>query len=648
MIDLYNRLKNEKSSYLLQHSKNPIDWYPWGAEAFEKALTEDKPVFLSIGYSSCHWCHVMAKESFEDVEIAEILNKFFVSIKVDREERPDIDTIYMSACQSFTGSGGWPLNVFMTPDQKPFFVGTYFPKNDSIGMIGFRRILLLIAENWKTNRKKLLKQADNIIYSLSNKQEHNLKSNLKLADSATVFYEKIFDKQNGGFGKSPKFPSPHNILFLLSYYQRYNNPKCLKMAEKTLIGMYRGGMFDHIGFGFFRYSTDEKFLVPHFEKMLYDNVMLIIAYCKAYELTNKRIYLEIAEKTAFFLKNEFLSQFGGFYSSQDADVEGDEGKFYLFSQEEIVKLLGSYDGETFMSFYNFSTDGNFEGKNIPNLIIQKEYDSSLEIMRKKVYDYRKKRFELNTDKKILTFWNTLAVSAFSMLYRITSNKEYLKTALLTNEFINQNLCDNDRLFAKYDQDTNNTEGFLDDYAGYIFSQLSLYESTLEERYLNKAKTFCNTVCSNFQCESGGYYFYSHNSEKLIIRPVETYDGALPSGNSFMSYNFVKLFNLTDDIEYEELAEKQLNFMTGEAIKYPVGHAMFLTALLEFFDPPTKIMVIPKGNTDKNKLVISLPSDANILIKEPNENYTLKNNKTTYYVCDKRGCMMPTNKKPKKS
>lgn len=336
MIVLSNHLRYETSPYLLQHADNPVEWYPWCTEAFQRAKEEDKPIFLSIGYSTCHWCHVMAHESFEDQEIAALLNRNFISIKVDKEERPDIDSIYMTVCQAFTGSGGWPTSIFMTPEQKPFFAGTYFPKNARGGMIGLRELLTVICEKWETDRAALLHQAESIVAQLGHHGTVSGPVDTELPGTAVALYKQVYDRKHGGFGGAPKFPAPHNLLFLLAYYERRRDPACLKMAEQTLIQMYRGGLFDHIGFGFCRYSTDERFLVPHFEKMMYDNALLILAYCKAYAVTKKPLYLEIAERTAAYILRDMTAPGGGFYSAQDADSDGEEGKFYLFTPDEIM------------------------------------------------------------------------------------------------------------------------------------------------------------------------------------------------------------------------------------------------------------------------------------------------------------------------
>ena len=365
-----NHLKNQTSPYLIQHAENPVDWYPWCEEAFERARKEDKPVFLSIGYSTCHWCHVMAHESFEDEEIAEILNKNFVSIKVDKEERPDIDSIYMSVCQAITGSGGWPTTIFMTAEQQPFFAGTYFPKSSVNGHTGFKELLEAVTEKWNSDRDALIESAEEIIAFLDSKASNaaTFSDEKSLINQAMVQYERTFDEKYGGFGTAPKFPTPHNLLFLMRRYEKSGDKHALLMAEKTLTQMYRGGIFDHIGGGFSRYSTDQFFLVPHFEKMLYDNGLLIMAYSKAYQLTRKRMYRHAAEKTAEFIMREMTAPDGGFYSAQDADSDGEEGKFYLLEPEEIRQVLDEEGTKEFCRIFDITERGNFEGKNIPNLL----------------------------------------------------------------------------------------------------------------------------------------------------------------------------------------------------------------------------------------------------------------------------------------
>ena len=640
--NMSNRLANETSPYLIQHKDNPVNWYPWGNEAFERAKNEDKPIFLSIGYSACHWCHVLAHESFEDEEIAELLNQYFISIKVDKEERPDIDSVYMVVCQAFTGSGGWPTSIFMTADQKPFFAGTYFPKTSRGGMIGLRELLLAIHEKWISDRNILLRDAEKIIKHLNSSKTASDISDIDATHLAVSQYERIYDEKYGGFGLAPKFPTPHNLLFLLDYYERYKTPSCLLMAENTLMQMYRGGMFDHIGFGFCRYSTDKRFLVPHFEKMLYDNALLILAYCKAYAVTKKEIYLEIAEKTARYIIREMTSPEGGFYSSQDADSEGEEGKYYLFKPSELTKVLGEEDGVRFNRHYDITDTGNFEGKNIPNLLKSDPLDHTFETFLTTINEYRKKRTSLYRDEKILTSWNSLMITAMCELYRVSKKNIYLSAAQNADSFIQKNLCDGDTLHVSFHMGKRGVRGFLDDYAAYIFAELSLYRATLESNYLNCAKYLCDKVISDFGDNTGGFYLYGKDHEELILRPKETYDGAIPSGNSLMACNLVRLLLITDEERYKTAAGRQLNFLAQSAAQYPTNHAMFLIALLEHVKPPMKVTAVIDERTDKSSLLLALPQDAIIILRKPTKDYPLKNEKTTYYVCRGHSCLPPTN------
>ena len=643
VVILSNRLAKETSPYLLQHKDNPVDWYPWCREAFERAEREEKPVFLSIGYSACHWCHVLAHESFEDEEIAELLNKHFISIKVDKEERPDIDSVYMAVCQSFTGSGGWPTSIFMTADGKPFFAGTYFPRTSRGGMIGFRELLLVIYEKWTCERDMLLRQSDDIVRHLNKAESLTEAADIDLTHLAVRQYEHIYDKKYGGFGRAPKFPTPHNLLFLLEYYERYKTAPCLNMAEHTLLMMYRGGLFDHIGFGFCRYSTDKKFLVPHFEKMLYDNALLIQAYCKAYTVTKKNLYLDIAEKTAKYILGEMTSSEGGFYSSQDADSEGEEGKYYLFTPSEITAVLGNEDGKRFNRHYDITDAGNFEGKNIPNLLKSDTSDKTLEPLLPLLEEYRKKRSSLHRDEKILTSWNSLMIAAMCELYLAAKKEIYLAAAQNADRFIQKHLCEKETVYVSYRLEKRGVKGFLDDYAAYIFAQLALYRATLEGVYLERAKRLCDKVISDFGDSFGGFYLYGNDHEELILRPKETYDGAVPSGNSLMAYNLVRLSVFTDDERYKREAERQLDFLSKDTSQYPTSHAMFLKALLEHTMPQMTVTVVIDEQTEKSRLPLVLPSAAIvILLPQPTEIYPLKNGRTTYYVCRGNRCLPPTN------
>ena len=573
-----NRLEFEVSPYLLQHKDNPVDWYPWGEEAFEKAKNEDKPIFLSIGYSSCHWCHVIAHESFENEEIAELLNRDFIAIKVDKEERPDIDAVYMSVCQAITGNGGWPTSIFMTPDKKPFFAGTYFPKTRVGAMIGLRELLIAIKDKWDKDRASLIRLSDEVISGLNNNSQASENATIDLAHIASQQFKEIYDEKHGGFGRAPKFPTPHNILFLLSYYEKYKDKDCLKMAENTLIQMYRGGLFDHIGFGFSRYSTDKKFLVPHFEKMLYDNALLILAYLKAFETTKNQLYLDIAEKTASYILEEMTSDEGGFYSAQDADSEGEEGKYYLFTPNEIISVLGEEKGKEFNRHFDITEKGNFECKSIPNLLktqyITRDFSNACSALKK----YRKTRYFLHRDDKILTSWNGLMISAMCKLYLASGKENYLNVAKKADSFIKSHLKENNTLFVSYREGKRGAKGFLGEYSSYIFAQLELYNATNDKQYLDESITMTEKVIEDFSDTDGGFYLYGAENEELILMPKETYDGAIPSGNSLMAYNLVKLAQITD--KFKEQAAKQLDFVATDAIKYPVGYSMLLVALLE--------------------------------------------------------------------
>ncbi len=639
-----NRLQHETSPYLLQHAHNPVDWYPWGEKAFRKAKTEDKPVFLSIGYSTCHWCHVMAHESFENPQTAYILNRHFVSIKVDKEERPDIDSIYMTFCQAFTGSGGWPTSVFMTPDQKPFFAGTYFPPSSWGQMIGFPELLKVIHERWESNRKELLDQADDLISHLQKDERTAFALPDDLMESAIQVYKRIYDRKNGGFGSAPKFPTPHNLLFLMTYHERCGDEECLRMAEHTLMQMYRGGLFDHIGFGFCRYSTDERYLAPHFEKMLYDNALMMMAYCQAYAITKKPLYLEVAEKTAAYILREMTAPEGGFYSAQDADSEGEEGKYYLFTPEEIQRVLGKKNGKAFCRRFDITPSGNFEGKNIPNLLQSDSEDSSFEPFLEPLYSYRKERHSLHLDDKILTSWNALMIVALCRLYQVSGKADYLDAAKRADRFLAENLMEGDTLYVSFRKGKRGVKGFLDDYAAYLFAQLALHGATLEARYLESAKRLCQETNRQFRDdENGGYLLYGADNESLILRPKEAYDGAIPSGNGLMAWCLVRLAQLTGEEAYQQEAQRQLYYLAQEAAQYPTGHAMFLLAQLNHECPPPKVVVVPDTHTDVSQIPLRLPMDAAITpLEEPNEDYPLKNEKTTFYICRGHSCLPPTN------
>ena len=639
-----NHLKNATSPYLLQHAENPVDWYPWCKQAFEKAKSEDKPIFLSIGYSTCHWCHVMAHESFEDKKTAEILNQYFVSIKIDREERPDIDSVYMSVCQAFTGSGGWPMSIFMTWDKKPFFAGTYFPPKSHYGMPGFPDLLDVIVSQWNNNRRKLLQSAEQIITHLKSAEsgDKNIDDE-ELIKRAMQIFSESFDEINGGFSSAPKFPTPHNLLFLMLYAKHKQDSDALKMAEKTLLQMRKGGIFDHIGYGFSRYSTDKYFLAPHFEKMLYDNALLIIAYSAAYYLTNNEIYLDTAEKTTEYILREMTSADGGFYSAQDADSEGVEGKYYNFTLDEIINVLGEEKGKRFAESFDITSNGNFEGVNILNLLKSNDLESDFSEEIHKLYDYRKKRTNLHLDNKILLSWNSLMIAALSMFYRVSRNEKYLNAVVNAQKFIEENMCDGVQLFTSWRDGKHSEKSFLDDYAFYIASLIELYNSTLDKIYLEKAERFCDEAVRQFEdCQRDGFYLCEASYTEIFMNPKETYDGAIPSGNSVMAYNFVRMFQLTENEKYRKLTEKQFEFLSVQAQDYPAGNSVFLLSKLLYENPPEHIVIAVKHKSDFQEIQKELPFLANVSVVLDSVDYPLKNDKVTYYVCKNHTCSPPTN------
>ncbi len=639
-----NLLKNETSPYLLQHAENPVNWYPWCEEAFQKAKEENKPVFLSIGYSTCHWCHVMAHESFEDSKTAEILNEHFISIKVDREERPDIDSVYMSVCQAYTGSGGWPMSIFMTWDKKPFFAGTYFPPKAHYGMPGFSDLLNTIIDRWNSSQKDLFASAEEIIKHLKNTQENiSIQSDNNLIQQAVRYFKHTFDSTYGGFGAAPKFPTPHNLIFLMLYAKQNNNSNALKMAERTLLQMRKGGIFDHIGYGFSRYSTDKYYLAPHFEKMLYDNALLIIAYTVAYNITKNNIYLDTAEQTAEYVLREMTSDDGGFYSAQDADSEGVEGKYYTFSLKEIINILGKTKGKEFARVFDITKKGNFEGMNIPNLLKSNDLKTEFEDEIKKLYEYRKNRFNLHLDDKVLLSWNSLMIVAMAMLYRISKKQKYLNAALKSQEFIEKNMSHRLKLCTSFRDGKFLEHSFLDDYVFYVTALAELYNTTLDKSYLNKAENFLKETVKLFADEeNGGFYLSQSDITELFMNPKETYDGAIPSGNSVMAYNLVRLYQITEKEEYKVLLEKQISFMCNKAYDYPAGNSMFLTSMLLYENNLPHITISLKEDNDLIEIKEKLPFFANISVVKEDSNYPLLNGKSTFYICKDHNCLPPTN------
>lgn len=645
---MHNHLKDQSSPYLLQHAENPVDWYPWCEEAFERARWEDKPIFLSVGYSTCHWCHVMARESFENEAVATILNRYFISIKVDREERPDIDSVYMTFCQAFTGRGGWPMSVFMTAEQKPFFAGTYFPPDTRYGVIGFRDLLLTVAEKWKSDRSSLLQTADQIVAAVHGAEDKMDSEMFLLPQIAATDFSQTFDAKYGGFGPAPKFPIPHNLIFLILYSQIQNDSRSAEQAYRTLEQMRRGGIFDQIGYGFARYSTDAQFLVPHFEKMLYDNALLMLAYSVAYKASGRIAFLDTAVQTAEYVLREMRGADGGFYSAQDADSEGEEGKYYVWTKQEICHILGEDTGEAFCRYYDITEEGNFEGKNIPNLLKGNAMSASFAQEIEKLYQYRKKRAKLHLDDKILTSWNALMMIAMSVLYRITGNQRYLDTARETDRFIQNHLAEGDLLYVSCRDGVRSVQGFLDEYAFDTAALLSLYEVTGEQNYLERAGRMAQAAMEQFEdSASGGYFLYGTKNGTLITRPKETHDGALPSGNGVMAYCLVRLWQLRDGGEkYKKAAERQLGYLAAETAEYPTGHSMYLIGLLFYRNPPRKITVVLSSRDHAGDIMKKLPLYADIrILPEDNSEYSLINERTTYYVCQDHMCLPPVNEIP---
>lgn len=602
-----NRLANEKSPYLLQHAGNPVNWYPWGDEAFDKAKSEDKPVFLSIGYSTCHWCHVMERESFENEDVAAILNSSYVAIKVDREERPDIDHVYMSVCQAMTGQGGWPLTILMTPEKKPFFAGTYFPKYSRMGMPGLVDILTVVSDQWKRERDKFIQAGDQITGALSGWSTSPASGRLTkdTLDQAFKQLRGRFDQHFGGFGSAPKFPMPSTLFFLLRYWKRSGKPDALAMVEKTLEAMSRGGIYDHVGFGFSRYSTDPKWLVPHFEKMLYDNALLALAYTEAFQATGHDYYARIAREIFTYVLRDMTAPEGGFYSAEDADSEGVEGKFYVWIPAEIKEVLGEKDGELFCHLFDITARGNFEGHNIPNLIsapmgkASKKYAlepgelaAKVEELRQKVFTARGKRVHPYKDDKILTAWNGLMIAALAKGAAVFDEPVYRQAAARAVDFIYQHMRRPDgRLLARFRDGEANFPAYLDDYVFLTWGLLELYQATFEAVYLEKAIELVKQTLDLFwDQENSGFYFNGADAEQLITRPKEIYDGALPSGNSVALANLLRLARLTGDEALTETAEKLISAYAGEVGQNPHGYPHFLIGVDFLLGPSREILI----------------------------------------------------------
>jgi uncharacterized protein YyaL (SSP411 family) len=677
----FNRLVFEKSPYLLQHAANPVDWYPWGEEAFHKAEAEDKPVFLSIGYSTCHWCHVMEKESFEDSQVASLLNQVFVPIKVDREERPDIDQLYMSVCQAVTGTGGWPLTVILTPDKKPFFAGTYFPKESRFGRIGLTELIPKIDQLWKGKRGELLESADKILDYL---QQPARKGSIELDESILekAYYQLSggFDPSRGGFGTAPKFPSPHNLLFLLRYWHRTGESRALEMVEKTLQEMRLGGIFDHVGFGFHRYSTDASWILPHFEKMLYDQAMLILAYVEAYQATGKTEYAQTAREVIDYILRDMTSPEGGFYSAEDADSEGEEGLFYLWETKEIQEYLGE-GSELITKIFNLAGGGNFfdegtkmkTGRNI--LYLQKplkeyaqemaleveEFTSFWEKSRQLLFEVREKRIHPLKDDKILTDWNGLMVAALAKAAAALGEPGYSQAARNAVDFIWKNLrAEDGSLLKRYRDGEAGQPAHLDDYVFLIWGLIELYESELDPGFLEKALDLNDRMLEKFwDHDLGGLFLAAEDQTDLIVRSKEIYDGAIPSGNSVAALNLLKLGRLLSNPKLEEKAHQIGQVFSDQISQIPQGHTHFLSSLLFALGPTFEVVIAGvREAQDTDQLIKALQFNYlpnKVLLFRPEgeeagritnlapflESKGMVDGKAAAYVCRDYACKMPT-------
>ncbi len=686
-----NRLAKEKSPYLLQHADNPVDWYPWGEEAFERARKEDKPVFLSIGYSTCHWCHVMEEESFENPEVAKVMNEHFVSIKVDREERPDLDNIYMTAVQALTSSGGWPLSVFLTPEGKPFFGGTYWPAEDRWGRPGFVTVLRSVAESWKEGRDELLKQSEHLTSLLQKHAEEKVETTFSLGEktfrSAFTDLRNYYDETHGGFGRGVKFPRAHTLSFLLRFWKRTQEKEALGMVEKTLTEMARGGLWDHVGLGFHRYSTDAQWFLPHFEKMLYDQAILSKTYLEAYQATRKEEYARVAREIFDYLLRDLQGPEGAFHSAEDADsldpvaAAKREGAFYVWKKSELIDLLGPEAGEIASFVYGVEANGNvrndpqgeFPDKNVLARVRSveeaarkfkkpvPEIEQVLGESRKKLYDARLKRPRPYRDDKILTDWNGLMISSLAFGSRVLEEPKYRDAAQKAADFILKKLVRGDgRLLHRYREGEASIPGTIEDYAFFIHGLVDLYEATFEPRYLEEAKRLTGEMIRLFWSEAaGGFFFTGEDAEKLILRQREIYDGAIPSGNSVAALDLLRVGRLTMEKEFEKKAEALFSAFSLAIDRNPEAHPQMLIAL-DFALGPSREIVLAGGGKEPttqsflkavysrflpNKVVAFHPAEeaqksATEKIIPFIKNQLPLKGKPTAYVCENYVCRFP--------
>ena len=602
-----NRLIRASSPYLLQHAHHPIDWYPWSDEAFDRAQREDKPIFLSIGYSTCHWCHVMARESFEDEGVAELLNRYYIAVKVDREERPDVDQIYMAACQAIIGQGGWPLTVIMTPDQKPFFVGTYFPKTGRWGRPGLMDILKEVVNAWGEQREQINNRGSEVVYHLQNAgREREGPLNERILDEAYRELEESFDEKYGGFGFSTKFPLPHNLLFLLRYWKVSGEGRALEIVKKTLHSMARSGLYDHLGFGFHRYATDRRWAIPHFEKTLYDNALLAFLYVEAYQATGEEEYRRVGREIFTYIQRKMTSPEKAFFTAEDADSEGREGEFYLWTPGQVKEILGSEEGEVFCQAYGVTSRGDLRGKSILRLNAELgEAGQKGEILKKyreRLWREREKRVHPGKDDKILTSWNGLMIAALARGSQVLGDKKLAGMAADATHFILSKLrTARGRLLAVYREGVADQPAYVDDYAFLSWGLLELYGAIFEPWCLREAIELTRQLLSLFwDTRGGGLYFSGSDGEELIVRNKEIYDGAIPSGNAVACYNLLRLAKLTGDQQLKEKADQIFSAFGREISRAPSAHTFLMMALLFATAPSTEIIITgsPEGGQTK--------------------------------------------------
>ncbi|WP_213423479.1 thioredoxin domain-containing protein [Bhargavaea massiliensis] len=661
-----NRLIHEKSPYLLQHAHNPVDWYPWGEEAFRRAEEENKPVFVSIGYSTCHWCHVMAHESFEDEEVAELINQYFIPVKVDREERPDIDAIYMDACMKLTGQGGWPLNAFLTPDQKPFYIGTYFPKTGKYGRPGMMDVLPQLHDVYTNDPDRVKEIGDRMKEALEVRAEPgNGEIPASTLHQAFGQLARLYDGVYGGFGGAPKFPSPHQLLYLFRYHEWHGEPLALEMADRTLDAMASGGIYDQIGSGFARYSVDEYWLVPHFEKMLYDQAMLMMAYTEAYQVSGDDRYAGIVKDLFQFIRREMTHPEGGFYSALDADSEGAEGTYYLWTEEEVYAVLDEKEAEIVCAVYDITPGGNFEGKSIPNMvgldmdaiteefgIPEEEVEDILDESLPKMLAYREKRVYPHLDDKVLTSWNGLMIAALAKAGAAFSDSGMIETAKRAADFITRNLDAGDHLFAKWREGEARFHAYLDDYAYLMWGQLELHQATGQERYASEAVRLAGILEERFADGPGAFFFTDREGETLLTRSKDVLDGALPSGNGIAAMQLWRLGKLTADERWIRRAEEIMAEFSGEAEQYPNGTLSLLMGRMAFEAGGREVVVTGSRPDDRSELLDLLretflpfdvwtePSDDSSPLAGLTSGKTDNSHPLTAFVCENNMCHAP--------